>query len=178
MSGGRAEQITTGDGDTRPRFSPDGKTLVFMSGRSGKSQPWLLPLAGGEPRQLAEFPAQAGAAEWSPDGQNVAVLAQSGEERFRVGDQEQPTSRRIKDLNWRLDGAGLRDQFTSLWVVPARGGRPKRLTDPGYEVVRRSGAPTVQRIGYLADPRPEAGVLEQPQAWSMRPYGWPRHEAR
>mgnify|MGYP001139168040 CR=1 FL=1 len=33
------------------------------------------------------------------------------------------TARRIKDLNWRLDGAGVRDQFTSLWVVPARGGR-------------------------------------------------------
>ena len=91
MSGGRAEQITTGDGDARPRFSPDGKTLVFMSSRSGKSQPWLLPLAGGEPHALAEFPGQAGAADWAPDGQSIAVLAQSGEERFRVGDQEQPT---------------------------------------------------------------------------------------
>ena len=48
-SGGRAEQITTGDSDFRPRFSPDGKTLAFLSMRSDKSQPWLLPLAGGEP---------------------------------------------------------------------------------------------------------------------------------
>ena len=60
MSGGRAEQITTGDGDLRPRFSPDGKTLVFLSVRSGKSQPWLLPLAGGEPRPLAELEGQVG----------------------------------------------------------------------------------------------------------------------
>ena len=171
MSGGRAEQITTGDSDTRPRFSPDGKTLVFLSGRSGKSQPWLLPLAGGEPRPLAEFAGQAGAAEWSPDGRSVAVLAQSGEERFRVGDQEQPTARRISDLNWRLDGAGLRDQFTSLWLVPARGGRPKRLTEPRYEVSLAFWGADGERIGYLADPRPEAGVIEQPQVWSMRAAG-------
>ena len=167
MSGGRAEQITIGDSDTRPRFSPDGKTLVFMSSRSGKSQPWLLPLAGGEPHALAEFPGQAGAADWAPDGQSIAVLAQTGEERFRVGDQKEPTARRIKDLNWRLDGAGVRDQFTSLWVVPARGGKPKRLTEPRYEVATAFWTPDSKRIGFLADPRPEAGVLEQLRAWSI-----------
>jgi dipeptidyl aminopeptidase/acylaminoacyl peptidase len=167
VSGGRAEQITTGDSDSRPRFSPDGKTLVFMSGRSGKSQPWLLPLAGGEPRQLTEFAGQAGAAEWSPDGSRIAVLAESGEDRFRVGDPEKPTARQIADLNWRLDGTGIRDQFTSLWVVPARGGKPKRLTPAGHEAIQPFWSPDGRRIAFLADPRPEAGVLEQPQIWSL-----------
>jgi dipeptidyl aminopeptidase/acylaminoacyl peptidase len=166
MSGGRAEQITTGDGDSRPRFSPDGKTLAFLSARSGKSQPWLLPLSGGEPQQIAELDGQTAAAEWSPDGRSLALLAQSGEERFRVGDEEQPTARRITDLSWRLDGTGIRDQFTSLWVVPARGGRPKRLTEPGFEVVQAFWSPDGKRIGFLADPRPEAGVLEQPRVLS------------
>jgi dipeptidyl aminopeptidase/acylaminoacyl peptidase len=165
--GGRPEQITTADADGRPRFSPDGKTLVFISGRSGKAQPWLLPLAGGEPRQLADFPAQVGAADWAPDGKSIAVLAQTGEQRFRVGEQDEPTARRIKDLNWRLDGAGVRDQFTSLWVVPARGGRPRRLTEPTFEVASAFWAPDSERIGFLADPRPEAGVLEQLRAWSI-----------
>jgi dipeptidyl aminopeptidase/acylaminoacyl peptidase len=164
---GRPEQITTGDVDKRPRFSPDGRTLLFLSARSGKSQPWLLPLAGGEPTQLAEFVGQVGAADWSPDRRNVAVLAESGEERFRIGDPEQPTARRITDLNWRLDMIGVRDQFTSLWVVPARGGRPKRLTEPRYEVAYAFWSPDNKRIGFLADPRPEAGILELPQAWSV-----------
>jgi dipeptidyl aminopeptidase/acylaminoacyl peptidase len=167
MTGGRAEQITTGDADVRPRFSPDGKTLLFLSTRSGKSRPWLLPLAGGEPSQLAELDGQAGAAEWSPDGNAVALLAESGEERFRVGDPEKPTARRISDLNWRLDGVGIRDQFTSLWVVPARGGKPKQLTGAGYEAIQPFWSPDGRRIGFLADPRPEAGILEQPQVWSL-----------
>ncbi len=167
MTRGRAEQITSGDLDMRPRFSPDGGTLLFLSTRSGKSQPWLLPLAGGEPTQLAEFDGQVGAAEWSPDGGSVAALAESGEERFRVGDPERPTARRITDFNWRLDMVGIRDQFTSLWIVPARGGKPKRLTDPRYEVTQAFWSPDGKRIGFLADPRPDADLLEQPQAWAM-----------
>jgi dipeptidyl aminopeptidase/acylaminoacyl peptidase len=63
LAGGRTEQITTGDTDIRPRFSQDCKSLLFLSTRSGKSQPWVLPLAGGEPRQVAEFVGQSSAAE-------------------------------------------------------------------------------------------------------------------
>jgi dipeptidyl aminopeptidase/acylaminoacyl peptidase len=167
LSGGRAEQITTGDLDARPRFSPDGRTLLFLSTRSGKSQPWLLPLGGGEPAPLADFDGQVGAAEWAPDGKTVLTLAESGEERFRVGDLEAPTARHITGLNWRLDGVGVREQFTSLWVVPARGGRLRRLTQPAYEVVQAFWAPDSKRIGIVADLREEAAVLELPQAWTV-----------
>ena len=167
LARGRAEQITTGDLDFRPRFSPDGRTLLFLSTRSGKSQPWLLPLAGGEPSRLAEFDGQVGVAEWSPDSRNVLALAQSGDERFRVGDPESPTARRITGFNWRLDGAGIREQFTSLWVVPAGGGRPRRLTEPAFEVAQAFWSPDSKRIGFLADPRPEASILEELQAWAV-----------
>jgi dipeptidyl aminopeptidase/acylaminoacyl peptidase len=167
MGRGRAEQITTGDVDFRPRFSPDGRSLLFLSTRSGKSQPWLLPLSGGEPSQLAEFDGQVGAAEWSPDGRNVLALAQSGVERFRVGDTESPTARHVAGLNWRLDGVGIREQFTSLWVVSASGGRPRRLTDTAFEVGHAFWSPDSKRIGFLADPRPEASVLEELQGWSV-----------
>src|ERR1039458_6182648 len=38
--------------DEAPRFSPDGKTLAFISPRGGAPQVYLLDLAGGEPRKL------------------------------------------------------------------------------------------------------------------------------
>ncbi|MEP6909959.1 MAG: S9 family peptidase [Actinomycetota bacterium] len=164
---GRAHQITSGDLDMRPRFSPDGQTLLFLSTRSGLSQPWLLPLGGGEPTQVAEFDTGVGAAEWSPDGKAVLALASSGENRFLIGDPESPTGRHIRDLNWRVDLAGIRDQFTSLWIVPARGGRPKRLTEPRYEVTQAFWASDGRRIGFVADLRPEANLLEEPQLWSL-----------
>jgi dipeptidyl aminopeptidase/acylaminoacyl peptidase len=164
--GGHPQRLTGGDVDLRPRFSPDGERLLFLSNRSGRVQPWVLPLGGGEPTQLAELEGDVGAAEWSPDGRRVLLLAPSGEQRFIVGDREQPVARRITDITWRLDMLGVRDQFTSAWVVDG-GGRPRRLTEPTYEVADALWHPDGKRIGILADRGPDAGVVERPQLFSV-----------
>jgi dipeptidyl aminopeptidase/acylaminoacyl peptidase len=161
--GGRPQRLTGGEVDLRPRFSPDGEQLLFLSNRSGRLQPWVLPLAGGEPEQLVEVDGDVGAAEWSPDGRRVLFLAPSGEQRFIVGDPEKPTARRITDITWRLDMLGLRDQFTSAWVVDAGGGRARRVTDATYEVAGALWHPDGDRIGFLADRGPNAGLVERPQ---------------
>lgn len=164
--GGRAERLTAGESDTCPRFSPDGRTLLFLSSRSGTAQPWALPLAGGEAEQIAELQGGVEAAEWSPDGRQVLLLGPSGVERFRVGDPERALARRIDVLTWRLDGVGVRDQLTSAWLVPGAGGRPRRLTPPTGEVVHAFWLPDA-RVGFLADLRPEAEGVELPQAWAV-----------
>jgi dipeptidyl aminopeptidase/acylaminoacyl peptidase len=165
--GGRPEQLTRGELDAEPRFSPDGSTLLFLSRRGGKMRPWLLPLAGGEPAEVGAPEGDVGRAEWSPDGRRILLLAASGEQRFTVGDPEKPLARRIDALTWRLDGAGIRDEYTSLWVVSVRGGKPRRLTAPTFEVFDAAWAPDGKRIGFVADPRPEAQVREDPQAWEI-----------
>jgi dipeptidyl aminopeptidase/acylaminoacyl peptidase len=165
--GGRPQRLTGGEVDLRPRFSPDGDRLLFLSNRSGRTQPWVLPLAGGEPEQLAELDGDVGAAEWSPDGRRVLLLAPSGEQRFIVGDPEQPVARRITDITWRMDMLGVRDQFTSAWVVDAAGGRARRLTVPGYEVADALWHPDGRRVGILADRGPEAGLVEHPQLFTV-----------
>src|SRR5918912_2686572 len=167
LRGGRPEQLTRGELDAGPRFSPDGSTILFRSRRSGKMRPWLLPLAGGEPTELAAPDGDVARAEWSPDGKRVLLLAPSGEQRFVVGDPEEPLARRIEDLTWRLDGAGIRDEFTSLWVVPVRGGKPKRLTDPGSGVFDAAWSPDGERVAFVAELRPESKLREEPQAWQV-----------
>ena len=165
---GRPEQLTFGQAnDVRPVFSPDGEELLFLSDRSDRAQPWVLPLAGGEPRQAAELDGAVAAAHWSPDGRRILCLAPSGEDRFVVGDRDEPLARRIRDLTWRLDGYGIRDQYTSAWTVPARGGRPSRVTGAGYEVTDAAWEPGGRRIIFLADFKDEAGVRELPQAHAI-----------
>src|SRR4051812_31823293 len=57
FEGGESTPLTTTDGcDGQPRISPDGRSLLFLSDRGGKNHVWVLPLAGGEARKLAEFP--------------------------------------------------------------------------------------------------------------------------
>ncbi len=62
--------------DNAPRFSPDGRTLAFVSTRSGSAQVWLLDLAGGEPRKLTDL--SAGVQDplvFSPDGRKLAFVS-------------------------------------------------------------------------------------------------------
>jgi dipeptidyl aminopeptidase/acylaminoacyl peptidase len=74
--GANQRQVTFGRHfDADPRFSPDGRTLLFTSDRSGKAQLHLLPLEGGESRQLTSFPLDLSSPVWSPDGRFIAVAS-------------------------------------------------------------------------------------------------------
>ncbi|HEY1035898.1 MAG TPA: DPP IV N-terminal domain-containing protein, partial [Pseudoxanthomonas sp.] len=58
-----------------PAFSPDGKTVYFLSGKSGIQQLYALPLAGGTPRQLTAFALDVASYKLSPDGTRVLFSA-------------------------------------------------------------------------------------------------------
>jgi dipeptidyl aminopeptidase/acylaminoacyl peptidase len=69
---GETWQATTGAGSDRaPRWSPDGKTLGFISTREGGPQIWRLPARGGEPTKLTSFADGVGDFLWSPDGKGL-----------------------------------------------------------------------------------------------------------
>src|SRR6185503_10589753 len=70
---GETRQLTNGPRDTTPRWSPDGKYLLFVrapevSGRVDPPQLFMLAMAGGEPFQFTTLPRGAGGPLWSPDG--------------------------------------------------------------------------------------------------------------
>ena len=170
LDGGRApEQLTSAKAnDGRPRFSPDGKTLLFISDRTGKPQTWTIGLAGGEPKQITDLPNGVGAADWSPDGQKLLLIAPSGEQRFIVGDANDPTARQIRDYTWRLDGLGVRDQHNSVWVLDLVGAsQPKRLTDPAYSVDVAAWSPDGSHIAFLADRSETRGLEEIHAVWTI-----------
>src|SRR5208282_5502024 len=52
INGGEPRQLTRGGSDTRPRWSPDGQKLAFISTRSGTPQIYWIALAGGEATRL------------------------------------------------------------------------------------------------------------------------------
>ena len=67
-NGSHQHQLTRGEADKNARFSPDGKTIAFL--RDGNV--WLLPLEGGESRQLTSFTTGASDPLWSPNGKWIA----------------------------------------------------------------------------------------------------------
>jgi len=75
IGGGTATRLTHGIAhDMQPRFSPDGKRIVFVSDRSGDENLWLLTLGAEAPRPLTTgVDAAFLSPEWTPDGNYVVV---------------------------------------------------------------------------------------------------------
>jgi dipeptidyl aminopeptidase/acylaminoacyl peptidase len=71
VAGGEAIQLTRTAKDSSPKWSPDGKTLAFLSARSGDSQVYLLPLEGGEAHPVTRLSTGADIVKWSPDGKTI-----------------------------------------------------------------------------------------------------------
>ena len=55
ITGGKATQITSGlQYDVHPRYSPDGKSLVFVSDKSGSDNIWTMDLTTKEDKQITK----------------------------------------------------------------------------------------------------------------------------
>ena len=75
MTGGTAKRITSGSGfDGQPRFSPDGKSIVFVSDRSGSENLYTVDPEGQRVRPLTTGRNQAYVSpDYTPDGQYIVV---------------------------------------------------------------------------------------------------------
>jgi dipeptidyl aminopeptidase/acylaminoacyl peptidase len=95
---------------THRRYKRDGTfTFIPHPGHNRKRQLWVVPATGGEARQVTNLSYNVGSFEWSPDG-----------------------SWFVYSVNPEEDDDMSLDPSSSIWVVPAAGGEPRRVIDlPG-----------------------------------------------
>ena len=142
--GGDAKQLTSGPGEDRPRWSPDGKKLAFVSDRDGTQQIWAwdfnpttvsLP---GDPAKITSLSTSADGEIWSPDGSTILFTSEVFPECTDDACNKAKTEAQAKlpkaqiwthlfYRHWSTYNLGKR---THLFVVPAAGGVARDLT-PG-----------------------------------------------
>lgn len=143
---GAPRQLTGGPkNDRHPRFSPDGKKILFESNRSGDWQLWIIDLAGGEARQLTTIASEARGGIWSPDGKNIAFVStvrpefsdkpyaesNAANKKHKEETEKNPVKARVFDrLFYRHWDSWVEGKREHLFVMPAEGGEPRDLT-PG-----------------------------------------------
>ena len=105
-------------------WSPDGKTVAFISNLSGRNNLWLVPADGGWPTQLTVSDQRQTSAAWSPDGKWIAYMSDyDGDEQWdiflvspKTGQVVNLThTRQIAEVNpqWSPDG-----RYLSYMVKP------------------------------------------------------------
>ena len=131
--------------DVNPRYSPDGKNVVFASNRSGTIQIWSCDSQGGNPLQVTHFASGfSGSPRWSPDGRSIAfdhwlkqgwgvfVIASDGSQVRKLTSDEAPE----QIPSWSADGrwvyyASNRTGRFEIWKAPANGGKGTQVTSNG-----------------------------------------------
>ncbi|HZD94814.1 MAG TPA: S9 family peptidase, partial [Candidatus Sulfotelmatobacter sp.] len=83
LAGGEAHELpTTAAGETGGRWSPDGKSYLFISAVEGSSQVWVNSfepsngMPGGSPKKITNISTEADGAIWSPDGRNIVFTSE------------------------------------------------------------------------------------------------------
>ncbi|MEE9394002.1 MAG: S9 family peptidase [Planctomycetota bacterium] len=130
--------LTTGiRNDSAPRWSPDGKRLLYASSKAGESDLVVRWMDGGHKVKLGRLGSSPSGLSWSPDGEWIAfsMLVREPTSSFAKlpkapkGAEWAAAPIVIDSMRWRRDGSGiLNPGFAQLFVMPAEGGSPRQIT--------------------------------------------------
>jgi len=184
-AGGDAVSMTAEDeSSSRPRWSPDGKYLAFLSARDDKpTQVWLLARHGGEAQQVTDTAQSVSSFEWSPDSSRLLLLlkdpskaelaAREGGEDY---EEEAPPPWVIDRRQFKQDWVGYLDRRrTHIYVLDLESKEVLQVTNGDYDDAQPAWSPDGTRIAFVSNRTEEPDGNYNDDIWVVR--SEPGHEA-
>ena len=160
-----SEQIqltSTADSESRPRWSPDGKYLAFVSSRqeAKKAQVWLLNRLGGEAIKLTDVKGGVTEYAWSPDGKRLVLVvsdpdpgvaaAEDESEKAKEGPAKTPKPIVVDRYQFKSDGDGfLRGERTHLYLFDIAAKKAEILTPGTFNETSPAWSPDGNQIAFI-----------------------------
>lgn len=128
----------------RPRWSPDGKRIAFISNRSGSSQVWTMDPDGGTPKQLTLLSTEASGLIYTPDGKGIVftsdVYPECGDDtcnknRIEAAAKSKVKARVYTELLYRHWNEFQSQRRKHLMVIPTDGAGVAKDLTPGVRDV-------------------------------------------
>ena len=159
-----AEMTNGADGETNPRWSPDGKSIAFLAkrGEAEGNQIFLISPAGGEARALTNHATAVSDITWSPDGKSLY---------FRAPDPKtdrQKARDKLKDDVFQFDEDY---QQQHLWNMIVDAKVERRITEGSYSVIAYRLSEDGAKIAYHRAPSPLFEDADQSEVWVMESSG-------
>lgn len=162
LAGGNPLQLTSGeDSASAATFSPDGKTIAFLSkrGKDKLAQVWLLDRRGGEARRLTDVKGEIAGFRWSPDSQRLLLtISDPAPEAAKADgvkdDEDRPLPVVVDDVKFKEDGVGfiVASTHTHLALFDLASKTETRLTaSDSFDASAAEWSPDGKSVAYLTD---------------------------
>jgi len=154
LDGKQSIQLTHGaEPASKPRWSPDGKYLAFLSSRESKngSQLWLMDRRGGEARKISDIKGDLGDYDWAPDGSKVVMVIEDPENKT---DKEPKTPKpiRLDRYHFKQDYQGyLENLHSHLYLLDIDTKKLDTLTKGNYDENSPVWSPDGKTIAFVSN---------------------------
>jgi dipeptidyl aminopeptidase/acylaminoacyl peptidase len=169
-SGGEAVPMTArGSSASRPRWSPDGKYLAFLSERewelgSKGPQVFTLDRRGGEGVPLTSVAQGVEAYEWSPDGKRLVLLVRD------ASPEKSPGPWVVDRLQLKEDYVGYLNRLRAhLYVFDVETGAIVQITAGDYEDSEPAWSPDGSVIAFTSNRTEEPDANYNTDIWLVKP---------